>query len=226
LGERGSVLLQKLTEGAVVLRGYAIVATAVALTAARAAAVDFGSGGVDANMFPTAYELKWDNGTLGYVRTHILAGTWVGNDFDTSSLAARNVKYLKFYSSGQWPNGAWDGFNIGLYRFAGGLPGNLIWGPVFVRGSGTGYRWCSFDVGWPLPKGISTFVAAVEQAYDYPNADPYCLDTSPASGRAWTYYRGIWRSLETYTNLMLRVVMWGDIGVEPTSIGRVKALYY
>jgi hypothetical protein len=203
---------------------YVIIAAACLLQAAGA--VDLTREYAAEPRQPTEYELRWDNGTLGYVHTHILAGTWVGNDFDASTAGATHVQYLKFYSSGQWPNGRWDGCNLGLFRSFGGVPGRLIWGPVFVRGTGPGYRWCSFAVNWSLPKGILTFVAAVEQPYDYPNADPYCLDTSPASGKGWSYYRGLWKSLETYTNLMVRVVLRGDIGVEPTSIGRVKALYY
>jgi len=218
--------LRKSLPGAEVLRKYALIATAFLLPAAFVCAADLANKcGADPT-YPTEYELLWDNGTLGYVLTHILARTWVGNDFDASSLAVTKIKYLRYFSSGQWPNGSWDGCSIAIYRFGSGIPGGLIWGPVFVKGTGPGYRWCTFDVDWALPKGILTFVAAVEQTYAYPNGDPYCLDTSPASGRAWTYYQGIWKPLNTYTNLMLRVVMQGDIGVAPTSLGRVKALYY
>jgi len=209
-----------------VLRLSAIVATAFALTATSGRAADTSKGFYAVPMQPTEYELRWDNGTLGYVRTHILGGTWVANDFDASTLGATRVQYLRFFSTGQWPNSSWDGCEIGIYRLVDDLPGRLIWGPAFVQGTGPGYRWCTFDVNWALPKGILKFVAAVEQPYNYPHADPYCLDTSPATGRAWTYYQGIWKPLETYTNLMLRVVMQGDIGVAPTSVGRVKALYY
>jgi hypothetical protein len=209
-----------------VLRLPAIIATAFIFMAAAAFAADTVRGYFAEPMQPTKYELRWDNGTLGYVRTHILGGKWVGNDFDTSALGATHVQSLKYFSTGQWPNSSWDGCEIGIYRFVNGAPGRLIWGPAFVRGTGTGYRWCTFDVDWVLPKGILTFVAAVEQPYDYPYCDPHCLDTSPATGKAWMYYQGVWTPLGTYTNLMLRVVMQGDIGVAPTSVGRVKALYY
>jgi hypothetical protein len=177
--------------------------------------------------FPqTEYELKWDNGKLGYVKTHIEPGNWVGNDFDISTLGANNIKYIRVYSSDLWPNGRWDGFRIGVFKFNAGAPGALIWGPRFVKGTGTGYRWCDFDVNYTLPKGATEFVAAVEQVYKYPDTDPYCLDTGPPKLRGWTYYRGIWTPLQGEGNLMLRAVMQGDIGVAPTSIGRVKALYY
>jgi len=177
---------------------------------------------------PTIYELRWDNGTVGYVGViNILGGKWVGNDFDVSTLGATNVKCLKFYSTDEWPNNSWDDNRIGIFRLtSSGVPGGIIWGPEFVRGTGGGFRWCTFDVGWSLPKGILKFAAALEQTYGLPNCDPYCLDTSPTTGRAWTYYQGIWSPWGTYSNLMLRVVMQGDIGVEPTSLGRVKALYY
>lgn len=174
----------------------------------------------------TQYELKYDNGTLGYVLTHFAAGFWIGNDFDCSTLAANNVKFIKIRSSGEWPNSRWDGFNIGLYDFTSGVPGTRIWGPEYVTGTGRGYPWCDFDVGWTLPKGITKFVAAMGQCYNYPNGDPYCLDTGPPQRRGWTYYQGIWQAFQSYSNLMLRVVMQGDIGVAPTSVGRVKALYY
>ena len=105
-------------------------------------------------------------------------------------------------------------------------PGARIWGPRFVKGSGRGYPWCDFGVNWSLPKGIRKFVAAVGQCYNYPNVDPYCLDTGPPQRRGWTYDLGTWQRLESESNLMLRVVMQGDIGVAPTSLGRVKALYY
>jgi hypothetical protein len=209
-----------------VIRFYDIIAAASILAATGVRAADAVS---EYNAFPrqpTEYELRWDNGTLGYVRAYILGGTWVANDFDATTLSATHVRYLRFFSTPEWPNRSWDGCKIGIYRLVSGQPGALIWGPEFVKGSGPGYRWCTFDVDWSLPKGILKFVAAVEQPYDYPYLDPYCLDTSPATGRAWTYYQGIWKPLETYTNLMLRVVMQGDIGVAPTSVGRVKALYY
>ena len=205
---------------------YAVIGLAYLFPAAYVGAADADGGFGPEPMQPTLYELRWDNGTLGYVRTHFLGGRWVANDFDASTLTATRVRCLRFYSSDNWPNGTWDGCHIAVYRLSGGLPGRLLWGPEFARGTGAGFQWCSFDVGWALPKGVLTFVAAVEQPYGYPNCDPYCLDTSPATGRAWTYYQGIWEQMETYTNLMLRVVMEGDIGVEPTSIGRVKALYY
>ena len=168
------------------LRLFSIIVTASIFTAAHVSAADVVNRYFADPMQPTEYELRWDNGTLGSVLTHILGGTWVANDFDASTLGATRVQYLRYFSTGQWPNSSWDGCEIGIYRLVNGLPGALIWGPAFVKGTGTGYRWCTFDVNWALPKGILKFVAAVEQTYDYPNADPYCLDTSPATGRAWT----------------------------------------
>gem|GEM_PF-376898 len=174
----------------------------------------------------TERELKWDNGTLGYALIQFAADSWVGNDFDCSTLVAHNVKLIRIRSSGEWPNGRWDGFNIGIYDFRNGVPGTRIWGPTYVKGTGRGYPWCDFGVNWALPKGILKFVAAMAQWYGYPNGDPYCLDTGPAQRRGWTYYMGVWQPLQSDSNLMLRVVMQGDIGVAPTSIGRVKGLYY
>lgn len=172
----------------------------------------------------TEYELRWDNGRHGYV-INVPAGTWVGNDFDTGTLTARTIKRMRFYSSGEWPNASWDGVNVGLFRFSG-VPGAQIWGPKFVRGTNGGFRWCEFDVDWVLPKGINRFIAAVEQIYIYPAVDPYCLDTSSPKGRGWKYYGGVWEPLQEDSNFMVRVVLEGEIGVRPVSLGRVKALYY
>ena len=151
----------------------AVILACFALTAAAA-------GGADLRNSPgartpyagpresTEQELKWDNGTLGYVLAQFVAGTWIGNDFDCSTLAADNIKLMRIRSSGEWPNGRWDGFNVGVFDFRSGVPGARIWGPKFVEGTGRGYPWCDFGVDWTLPKGIRKFVAAMGQRYNYP----------------------------------------------------------
>jgi hypothetical protein len=207
---------------------FVLAMAALAATAAEGADLSYEPGPDVSYAEPneiTEQVLRWDNGTLGSVLAQFVAGTWIGNGFDCSTIAMSNIKCFRIRSSGEWPNSRWDGFNVGVFDFRNGVPGARIWGPRFVTGAGRGYPWCEFGVNWTLPKGIRKFVAAMGQRYNYPDVDPYCLDTGPALRRIWTYSQGIWRPYESESNLMFRVVLQGDIGVEPTSIGRVKALY-
>ena len=93
------------------------------------------------------------------------------------------------------------------------------------------HGWKCVSVDWVLPGGTTNFLAAMEQYYNYPDCDPYAVDNNDTFlGRSWQYYQGIWRPVEgtlNYHNLMLRVVVGDEMfAVKPTSLGRVKALYY
>ncbi|NIT37183.1 MAG: hypothetical protein GTN49_11930, partial [candidate division Zixibacteria bacterium] len=80
------------------------------------------------------------------------------------------------------------------------------------------------------------FVAAQEQFYNNPNCDPFSVDNNTVfRDHSWQYYLAKWEKLQLeqeagpYRNLMVRV--WVEPGIEfpgvaPSSIGRVKALYY
>ena len=196
--------------------------------------------GMDATM-----ELAWDNGSRRWAFCWPTgAGYWYGNDFSTSTLTGRtvHVKILKykFMTSSQWPNTTWDGVRIGFYNFAGGVPGSLLWP---TSGSGyffkpstpnIGHVWVECDINWTCP--TNGFVAAHEQFYNDPTADPYELDTNPTFlGHSWEYTGGTWSpmpdysTLTPYRNLMIRVLVetgQSFPGIEPTSMGRVKALYF
>lgn len=182
-----------------------------------------------------ALELKWDNGFLSY-RVCYLSGadTWFANDFDVSQFPEyRWVKRLKLYSQADWPNQRWDGFRIALFSFTGGVPASIIWGPKFVRGSSTpfGWTWCSFVVDMTLPAGYNRFATAAQQYYSYPNCDPHGVDNNPTfMGHSWSYTGGRWSPYTTgtpYRNVMMRVVVSNNTSaVAPTSLGRLKALYY
>ena len=96
-----------------------------------------------------------------------------------------------------------------------------------------GWQW--FNVNWVLPRANYSFMAGMEQYYNYPNCDPYCVDDNPTfRGHSWVYYGGMWGYMTEpfhwpYINNMIRVrVETGHTfpGVAPTSVGRVKALYY
>lgn len=184
--------------------------------------------------FDGTKELKWDSGFGSWWGCWTTTGrVWIGNDFDISTLSAyRAISAIKLQSYNSWPNRGWDGFNVGVYSFSGGVPGSLLWGPAFVLPTGaTG--WKEFSVGWTLPAGVYKFLAGQEQFYNYPNCDPYLIDNNPTYvGHSWMYTGGNWRPFENpytlpYRNLVIRVIVNDEtVTVAPTSVGRVKALYY
>jgi hypothetical protein len=193
------------------------------------AAAKPGPAGYDATK-----ELKWDSGTPGWqVCYYTGAGTWVGNDFDISTISTfRGIKTIRVYSSPAWPNGRWDGFRFGVYAFSGGIPGSLLWGPKYGVGTGSTYTWVEIGVDWTLPAGQDAFVGAAEQFYNYPGNDPFCIDSNATFlGHSWQYYGGKWEPYDNeytrpYRNLMIRVVVDDTLAVTPASLGRVKALYF
>jgi len=194
---------------------------------APAADLTAGSPGRDGTL-----ELKWDNGISAWLISHYTGmGTWVGNDFDISTLSGyRAVESMRVYSGPSWPNGRWDGFRLGIYSFTS-VPGSLLWGPKFVVGSGSSNAWRDFSVNWTLPAGTDAFVAAVEQYYDYPNNDPHVVDNNRVFLRhSWLYEGGTWgpnTNSTGYYNLMVRVIVNDStVAVEPASLGAVKSLFY
>ncbi len=177
-------------------------------------------------------ELKWDSGfTMWWMCWYTGRDTWVGTDFDISTISGyRAVHAIKLQSRWDWPNVGWDGFRIGIFDFRGGVPGSLLWGPKFVVPTGS-IGWKEFSVGWTLPSGRYKFLAGQEQYYNYPNCDPYALDNNTSfQSHSWQYLRGAWaphQGYQGYRNLMLRVILNNaTLALTPTSIGRVKALYY
>jgi hypothetical protein len=223
------------------MKNFALVAGLLAVIAAGAWAADMAvekappatsietSPGYDATV-----ELKWDNGATAWlIAWYTGAGTWVANDYDISTIKTYPyVKTIRFMSGPAWPNGTWDGFRLGVYARVGGVPGSLIWGPKFAIGTSSNYAWHDFAVDWSLPSGLKTFLPAIEQYYNYPNCDPHvCDNNSTFLQHSWVYYGGSWSPNTNgtgYFNIMLRVVMDNEHnpGVLPTSVGRVKALYY
>ncbi len=177
-------------------------------------------------------ELKWDSGAgRWWLVWYTGRGTWVGNDFDISTISTyRAVEKIKLQSYSNWPNMGWDGFRLGIYYFTGSVPGSLLWGPKFVIPTGTS-GWKEFKVGWTLPSGVDKFVAAQEQYYNHPNCEPYMVDNNLTfAGHSWQYYAGRWslhQGYQNYRNVMLRVIVDNStLAVTPQSLGRVKALYY
>jgi hypothetical protein len=207
-----------------------IIAFAISCTLATTAAA--GDGGLYELGYDTcsrALQLAWYTG----------AGSWVGNDFDISTLKTKHniVREMKYFTSPTWPNNRYDGFRLALFDFSSGLPGAKLWPEGaegrFVKPNGTeGFK--TFRVNYYL--GTMKFVAAVEQYYDYPNCDPYFCDGNPTFlARSWQkeaetpWVPLVGKNPYPYRNLMLRVIVrigYSEIGVAPTSLGRVKALYY
>ena len=223
------------------MKNFALVAGLVALIAAGAWAADMAvekappaTSIEESPNYDATVELKWDSGASSWLIVwYTGAGAWVANDFDISTVKTYpHIQTMRIYSGPAWPNGSWDGFRIGVYSFPGGVPGSLIWGPEFVVGTSTAYAWNDFSVDWTLPSGLKKFLPAMEQYYNWPNCDPHIVDSVPGNkGHSWLYYGGTWGPLTNgtgYYNLMLRVIMDNDHnpGIAPTSVGRVKALYY
>jgi hypothetical protein len=188
-------------------------------------------------------ELMWDNGQRRWsVAWYTGSGTWVGNDFDVSTLKTTYAKILKYkyYTRGAWPNEGWEGMRFAFYAFKGGVPGSMLWptsgSPYFFKPSAgiQAHIWVEFAIDWTCPS--QKFVAAQEQFYNYPICDPFSLDDNTSFvGHSWEYIQGQWApfteysNLAPYRNVMIRV--WVEPGIEfpgvtPSSIGRVKALYY
>ena len=178
-------------------------------------------------------EFAYDSGVaMWWVIWNSGEGNWVGQGFNIATFSAYNgIKAIKLQSRVNWPNPVWDGFRIGVFSFAGGVPGSVLWGPTFVVPTG-GTGWKEFSVDWVLPGGTTSFLAGQEQYYDYPNCEAYAIDNNPTcTGYPWQYTRGAWSTYYNpttapYRNLMIRVIMSDEVDVAPTSIGRVKALYH
>jgi len=238
------------------MRKFVVAITAALIVSGTAWAADVAVDGGDnyavpnlAAPFPndqSTLELMWDNGTrrwsvvwLGEVGPSI----WVANDFDASTLKTTYAKILKYkyYTRGAWPNEGWEGMRFAFYGFKGGVPGSMLWptsgGGYFFKpnvGDIQSHIWVEFDINWTCPS--VKFVAAQEQFYAYPYCDPFSLDNNTTfRNHSWQYSQGNWQlfpldeNLAPYRNLMIRVfVEPGQTfpGVAPSSIGRVKALYY
>jgi hypothetical protein len=222
-----------------------VIALAVA-AAAFAADVNIHAAGGGGSHFapssnaPGTTELSWDNGTWKYLVWWTTGeGSWVGNDFDLSTVNGTRLEKVRLLSSAQWPNDSWEGFNLALYDLRTGTPGSMMWpasgeGSYYKPAGVTGTAWVEVPVGWvtTAPK----FVAAVEQFYNHPNCDPFAVDTNPTFLKhSWMYCAGIpWRYMtevasDPYFNLMLRLTVSDGVGrgvAVPTSWGRIKAAYY
>jgi hypothetical protein len=234
------------------MKYFALIALAAALTAPVWASDVVADGGSTQTHFyaaPTpsdqsSLELFWDNGLRSWsLAWYTGADTWVGNEFDVSTLKTAYAKVLKYkyYTRGAWPNLGWDGMRFGFYSFRGGVPGSMLWptsgNPYFFKVSNPDIQshiWVEFNIDWTCPS--VKFLAAQEQFYNHPTCDPFAIDNNTTFlGHSWLYQTGAWQPYQAsgisapYRNVMVRI--WVEPGQEfpgvtPSSIGRVKALYY
>jgi hypothetical protein len=228
------------------MKRFALVIGLVACVAGGAWAADVavdrahaGSSVAEAPGYDNTSELSWDSG-IGrwWLVWYTGADSWVGNDFDVSTIKTYGgLKTMRIQLRYDWPNVGWEGGRIAVFSFAGGVPGSIMWptsgNPQFVMPTGaTG--WKDFAVTWVLP-GAKKFLAGWEQFYNWPpGADPFMIDNNPTfMGHSWQYMRGAWAPFEQsniapYRNVMLRMVVDNEQNpaVSPSSIGRVKALYF
>jgi hypothetical protein len=231
------------------MRTVALVAALAVTAVAGAWSADYAADGAPsyfngAPASPAAsadgtLELKWDNGTRRWSWSWYTGiDHWVGNDFDLSTLSGYTaVEKFKLYTRDDWPNVGWDGFHVAVFDFGGGVPGARLWPTsgygYFFKPSGLhGHVWVEVNIGWTCP--VTAFVAAMEQWYNNPDCDPYTVDDNTVFlGHSWHRTWSVWEPVsfsppyDPYRNVMLRVIVSDEaVNVSPTSVGRVKALFY
>ncbi len=227
------------------MKRFALVIGLVACVAAGAWAADVvvdraqaSPSVVEVPGYDDTVELSWDSGFgRWWLIWYTGADTWVGNDFDVATVKTYGgLKTMRVQLRNNWPNTQWDGGRIAVFAFRGSVPGSIMWPtggtPKFVMPTGaTG--WKDFDITYVL-SGTKKFMAGWEQFYNYPNADPFMLDNNPTfMEHSWQYLSGQWQPFSQdnvlpYRNVMIRMIVDNDQNeaVAPSSIGRVKALYY
>ncbi|MGD8718308.1 MAG: hypothetical protein PVH29_05740 [Candidatus Zixiibacteriota bacterium] len=187
--------------------------------------------------FGAQYVLRWDNGVFSGT-CHFGKGenTWAGIDYDTSTLEGSSWRLTKVRANlGIGSNERWDGMRLAVFDMAGGKPGKIIWPengtPKSVIGYGTVNRyvatWCEFPVKFDLPS--EKFVVALEQHHDDPLCDNFGLGYGRgfAEQHTWlNYWNSGWDTTGMGVWMLRAVVRSTDDSVEPTSMGRVKALYH
>jgi len=183
------------------------------------------------------YELQWDNGVFRYCISYGRGEkTWAGIDFDTATLKTTTWRLKRVRANlGYGQNESWDGMRLAIYNMVEGKPAEIIWPktgkPKFVMPYGIPRliaTWCEFPISYDLPK--PKFVVALEQYYNPPFCDTFGAGygRSFAEKHTWLNHWGAgWARLSDAV-WMFRAVVEGptNIGVAPTSLGRVKALYY
>jgi hypothetical protein len=182
--------------------------------------------------------LSYDNGEMAYsICWYEGYDHWVGNDF--SVIGYSDVNSIIIRTRDDWPNDGLDGFYIALWDDTFSEPGDIIWpldgNAKFVDKNELQARydegWVDLDVNYSLSE--TKIYGCMEQYFNHPDADPFCVDTNTEDqGHSWQNNGTEWRRMETgdlgdinNNNLMLRLRVTPSKGVSTTSLGTVKALY-
>ncbi|MCP4231092.1 MAG: hypothetical protein GY771_13215 [bacterium] len=183
--------------------------------------------------------LSWDNGEMAYsICWYSGNGHWVGNDFGVAGYSDVNSMLIR--TRDDWPNQGFDGFYIAIYDDSNDKPSGVIIWPIDGNAKYIDkYELqANFDEGWvdlDVDYGLSDdkIYACMEQRNNYPDADPFCVDTNTTDRlHSWQNNGLEWRRLDTgdlgdinNNNLMLRLRVTPNKGITTTSLGVVKALY-
>jgi len=141
--------------------------------------------------------------------------------------AAGYIQKVKIYVGNPPGNSTWDGFNLEIWNWnaSASLPGSKVWGPkVFNYNHG---GWVSYDTvnyHWP---NTQPFVILVKQRFDYPKCDSlFCDDNQTTPNPNLSYFNGYWYYFQLADgDFLLRAYYGSYQAVEPTTLGRVKALF-
>jgi len=183
------------------------------------------------SVFATYMEMSWDDGSptgaIEFSETNPvilkLANDFALTDFTYEPERYGRITYIRVYA-----DLVGCGFNVSIESDEG-----LLWGPKeMIRYAGK--RWYKVYVGYKLPDPYMQFkvvLAPISETGDSPNC--YVGSQTSFAGHSWQhnrtrwiYLRGITKGGERYRNLMIRVLVRDRYtAVEPTSLGRVKALY-
>jgi len=183
--------------------------------------------------------VKYDSGVLGYSICWFTGDDhWVGNDFSVNIYSDINSMIIR--TRDDWPNDGFDGFYIAIFDDNNGLPGEIIW-PADgeqklvdkneIRANFDDEGWAEIDVNYSVD--TDKIYACIEQYYNHPDADPFCVDDNPVDqGHSWENNGTVWVPMDTgdmgditNNNLMLRIRATLAKGIRGSSFGAIKALY-
>lgn len=182
--------------------------------------------------------LGYDSGIVGYsICWYEGDDHWVANDF-TLGDGGREVFSMLIATRKDWPDYGFDGFYVAIFGDMDGLPGAMVWpetGPKYVSGDeieGT-FDGIWVEVGVEADIEQNRIYAAMEQYYNYPNSDPYCVDNNPVDREhSWEKAGSIWERMDTgdlgaitNNNLMLRLSVESKKSLITSSLGSIKAMY-
>jgi hypothetical protein len=178
-------------------------------------------------------ELSRDNGNMASAWVYINgAGTYAGDQYDTPSdmpwLAA--IKYY-VWSQG-WPDTTYQGFEVACWKMTSGTPGDVVWPesgtPIYNPNTGGNWITQECDVKVNLNNvAPSGFLVGIGFLYAYPANDGFGVDNTGVGPYDWAYAGGAWVAAP-YGKQSGRAIVdnVGNIGVETSTMGAIRALYH